>query len=864
MTASAHQNIIGSDAGIDLPSTTAQLSRPSHLTTLYGEEWAVWTWVCLRGAGFPCHLVQKLAAPSAAAAATEFIEAEAALKRAIEHAAASARQELTHDLEEGRRKDLHRALKRLSKGTLPESSRSLPEDIQAELERTNGRMEGARRHFECVFREAIVESSIAIAEVAGDRQLQTAVLLQNAGALRRVLRSVQSANGMNGKRGFKERQNEELVASYLQRYCVKNDTIGFFGPVGWARFMDSEVPIHLEAGQNLVATSKIYFEHWCIEALTEKISEIGNLSPWIAPRRSPMFYLEGGRLISPGGRGKALAPKHAAVLARCNGERTAQRIAFEILALPSSGIQHESEVYQILKEFADRHIILWKMEIPIEALPDERLRRFLDRITDKNLQQTAVSMLDQLEAGRQEIAATIGDPQQLNKALNSLEETFTRLTGKPASRSSGKMYAGRTLVYNDCRRDLDLELGTTVRQALGEPLSLILDSARWFTYQAACLYREEFIRLFRKLTLESRTSWVDAITFWISIQDLLLNPESRLFNRIIPELQEKWQSILQVPWTQRTVEYTSHQLRPRVAKCFGAERPGWKAAKYHSPDIMIAAKDTEAIRTGNYMLVLGELHMAANTIRGAFAMSQHPAPGELFDAMASDLPGTHIFPVTPRSFPGLTTRTSITLVPRNHCHLEIAPDSPSAGSPQNTMPISAFFVEIAGSSLVVRTRDRSQSWDIIDFLGEVFTLQAVECMKMLPRERHTPRITIDRLVVHRETWRVPAPDIRFINEEQESARFLGARRWQQQLQLPRFVFMKVHVEDKPCYVDFESPVYIDILCKAVRRVLASDRPGEDAVISEMLPTPDQIWLPDANGQRYTSELRIVVADQTAN
>src|SRR5262245_55024735 len=36
----------------------------------------------------------------------------------------------------------------------------------------------------------------------------------------------------------KARGYEQLVASYLQRYCVKNDTIGFFGPVGWATFDD--------------------------------------------------------------------------------------------------------------------------------------------------------------------------------------------------------------------------------------------------------------------------------------------------------------------------------------------------------------------------------------------------------------------------------------------------------------------------------------------------------------------------------------------------------------------------------------------------------------------------------------------------
>ena len=79
--------------------------------------------------------------------------------------------------------------------------------------------------------------------------------------------------------------------------------------------------------------------------------------------------------------------------------------------------------------------------------------------------------------------------------------------------------------------------------------------------------------------------------------------------------------------------------------------------------------------------------------------------------------------------------------------------------------------------------------------------------------------------------------------------------------LPRFAFVKVHVEIKPCFIDFDSPIYVEILCKMARRTLASNDPQKPVVISEMIPRPDQLWLPDAQGQRYTSELRLVVLDQ---
>jgi hypothetical protein len=34
-------------------------------------------------------------------------------------------------------------------------------------------------------------------------------------------------------------------------------------------------------------------------------------------------------------------------------------------------------------------------------------------------------------------------------------------------------------------------------------------------------------------------------------------------------------------------------------------------------------------------------------------------------------------------------------------------------------------------------------------------------------------------------------------------------------------------------------------------------------VTEMLPTPDQAWLTDARGLRYSAELRVVAVDQAA-
>ncbi len=135
---------------------------------------------------------------------------------------------------------------------------------------------------------------------------------------------------------------------------------------------------------------------------------------------------------------------------------------------------------------------------------------------------------------------------------------------------------------------------------------------------------------------------------------------------------------------------------------------------------------------------------------------------------------------------------------------------------------------------------------------------------MFPASTHLPRISIDRLVIARETWRFPAGQLEFAATADEAVRFAAARAWWRGASLPEQVFVKVPGETKPFFVDFTSPHYVAILAKAVRRLRAAG-PGQAAEaivqISEMLPSMDDLWLSDREGNRYTSECRVVAVDR---
>ena len=66
---------------------------------------------------------------------------------------------------------------------------------------------------------------------------------------------------------------------------------------------------------------------------------------------------------------------------------------------------------------------------------------------------------------------------------------------------------------------------------------------------------------------------------------------------------------------------------------------------------------------------------------------------------------------------------------------------------------------------------------------------------------------------------------------------------------------------KPVYVDFASPVYVNVLAKIVRRTNADEqRPDKTITVVEMLPAYDALWLADHEGNTYTSELRFTWVD----
>lgn len=573
--------------------------------------------------------------------------------------------------------------------------------------------------------------------VANDPLFREAVTWQNRAALHNAIDKVARGSAASGS---DQRRREEVVASYWQRYCAKNDTIGFFGPLAWGRFADGGSAIQADCGP-LVREGTVHFESWCLEALAE------TLDP--------------------------------------------------------------------------------ELMVPLGPHPERDLRIQLER-SRPEVRAAGLAALDRLEHCRSAIAGAT--PDALGGALDDLDRTFVELTGRPPTRRAGAMYAARTLAYLDCMRGLELAVGPGLRAELATTLPPMLAGARWYCGRVFEVARQ---------IIEDATGAGGS------------QPLDRVLARAMPALYRLPAALkgeaaeLQRRWSILLTDLDPATVGARAAAAFADSSPAWPTSVYQSADVQIAAPSQAAIDVGDYLCVVGDFHPGANPLGQGLFATRHPDRARFLDAITSDA-GRLPFLIPPRDVGRLTTRIMPAVTRPGDMHVAA---TPGACMPDGYRTVQARDLIVDSGS--VTTPDGSWHAPLTHLLWHPMLVAGVQTFQPFPVDGHGPRITFGRTVWRRETWDVPAAD---------APMSPGAvTEWARELGLPRRVFALSPLEIKPVYVDFESPVLARILCRQVRRA-ASDAPGQPIRFTEMLPGPEDCWLQDERGRRYTSELRLVAVD----
>lgn len=839
------------------PVLAGQERAASHLVPLQDPRWAFWRCAGLRGAGFPVNMLEGLASANATASADAVVELENR-QRQIRH---TAIQQLEQRLALGVDAEspaLEHARRRLQRGkeTAPTGLGGAIDDAIERFRRINEEVEAAQAYFQQQHQRDRESFSLAIRQLARDPRFLEAILWQNRRVLETAIKPLLDTR--NEARYSRQRPYEEMLANYLQRYCAKNDTIGFFGPMGWAQFTEEGDAVVAVPGKELIATREVYFEHWAIETIAHMIENWDGTKRWLPPRPDPCIAMRGEQLYLADGRILRLDADVTQVLAHCDGIRTAEEIADDLIFESMEVFSSQDQVFAILEELEQDRMIGWGIQLPGGPQAVAALRKAIARLGDDDLRKKAGSCLARLECGRQDVAAAAGDTAKLGAAFSELEAAFTEITGSRANRRAGLTYAGRALVYEDCRRDLDLKLGPEIIQAIGGPLSLFLASSNFLVREVAAIFQQKCNAIYNSLVAETGEQEVRGNQFWQRLEPELLSLPPCV-DSVLQEFQRKWFELLRFSPESRLETYTTAQLEPEVRKIFGKSEAVWPASIYSSPDIMIAADDVESINQGRYLAVLGEVHISGNTLGSTLFVAQHPNPAELVQAREQDIHPPAIFLLPPQHLPKLTTRTHIGLVSQDDLGLDFSLNSTPVEGLRRIL-IGDISISREGSDLIARVRAPQPRLRVLDVF-ECFLAALVQpAFRPLPPMRHTPRLVCGRLVFARESWHFEPEDFAFAFQKDEPARFLAARRWVAANGVPRFVFVKIPNETKPFFVDFTSVTCMNLLAKNVRKCHETS-PRVPVRITEMLPTPDQCWLADREGRRYTSEIRMVSVDR---
>jgi hypothetical protein len=384
---------------------------------------------------------------------------------------------------------------------------------------------------------------------------------------------------------------------------------------------------------------------------------------------------------------------------------------------------------------------------------------------------------------------------------------------------------------------------------------VLLPLSRWASGTLADAFDVAFRSLFEELRQPPASS-VPMSQFWEASQRLFTGA-GKPVDAVAAELARRWQTLFGLdrlePGIHR-VSVASADVAARAAELFPPLRPRWPAARIHSPDLHICAPSTEALNRGEFTVVLGELHIGWPTLDCAVFTDRHPDPPSLRAAAAADI-GPQFRPLYPTWWPRYTARIAPNLGVTDY---QLAFTHAPGADPARVLPITALEVTDRDGELIAVSRD-GRSWPLLDVFSLLVGWSGLEALKQTSAGPHSPRITVDRLVVARETWRttIGASGLTVAGREPE---YLAARRMRRALGLPDKLFAKLSTEIKPLYLDLTSPRYLSAFATMLRATQQKAGDDVEIVFTEMLPDAEDAWVPDASGQRYFSELRLQLRD----
>lgn len=698
------------------------------------------------------------------------------------------------------------------------------------------------RRTEEIFLEELKMNRQKLQEIFKDPYLAEAVYISNPDVFN-ISYSRFMAHREYESRSSKIRTLEMRFYSYLQRFCSKNDTASFFGPMNYAEWdVESEESVHFEAHSGKFSERIIHYSFWMVKELAKSMAEEPEIRNVLIPRLHPMCTLKKDKMFFLHLDKEVLLPKKY--------DKIVQEISNEKQNLHQLSVKLDldvSELSRYIKQLSDKNIVLFEIEIPSTIFdPFSYLHSWLkDLPINEGSKRKWLEMLEQFIYLKEE--ALLKDLNHRRDVTRRMEQLFEEVTHSSARRSQGQMYADRTLYYEECKGTIDkLSFGKTFYDDFMERLKPVLDLSAAYGDVMRDYYQTISKRIFEKIK-DNRTH-IPYPEFIYKSQSLLAEAKVDLSFPALNQFNELLDTLVQNRKEGSIAHITSEDVEP-----FNRFR---KFEECHtSPDVMFSAKDLDALSRGDYKIILGEVHQFIAMWGSQLLFdSAREQVNEEINNMLSDMPMYQNLSVI------LNTRRHKGLIHETFPGTIIKLFGTPSMRAQGVVSIRDLYVTYEDKEVKLIDQDKRQHY-LYNSGDDNLHLWAFAPSRVsspvIHLSKHTPRIEINGVIFQRERWELGEEELEGLrNQKDLFGIFVEMQQLRDKYQLPRYVFFKVNSEKKPFFFDFENFFAIELLHSLLKK-------NESVTFIEMEPSPNHLWLKDEEG-RYCFEMRGTVFQKGAS
>lgn len=744
--------------------------------------WFLFPHMVVRTTGFPYELVRSLQAPELLALARQIEKVQAQLQALRE----TAPRFYSPD------RKLRASFR---------SGRPLPENLEGDkdwLRRWNevaSKAEQLEREYHALCLREAGRLSDHLWQIITEPRFQEAVASTNPGAYHDITR-------LNRK---VSRRLERQFIAYIQRFCTKNETVSFFGPINYGDCdLDSEQANVLLQwdGPLALRARRVHPASWVIRGLIDQIAFSPPVAPWLVLQRRTFSQLP-----------KVQNAILQRLLEMVDGSTPLYRLC-EKLGLTMD------EMVSLVRDGCRARCITHQLEVPaaheaplenlifrLAAFPASAIAGHMERV------QAILALLSQFSA------ADAAGKVRIFAELRALIATHYQIEGPT---SAPQFYGDRQPVREECLGTLRLHLSGPPARELQTRVGPTLD-------------------LLAGAAIRTQRAANAAVASMLGVRKLpLLQALATCADVPIPfdtELTGKITACIPDP-TVSEVHLDTLAL-PNLSQ-------GTSSGMVCSVDLMIKTDNVSSWAGGDAEIIVSDVHDTALVWGWALQFHAHREQvqaemSSLLSQLGNRLPVITILAsrrtgLPPAEFPGPI--------------VELGGLSTTAHSWLHS--VDDLWIESNGQE--ARLYSRKLKSEVLLWNGELeslfhtaFSLPRIRPLG-LSLGRHTPRLVYHGVVIQREQWQLETATFAELGRVSSLAEQMrcAARIWDR-YRLPERLFAKFPAERKPFYVDLASPhllTFFGTKCQANPRV----------TLSEMRPGPEGLWLKSAFGS-HTVELR---------